>query len=154
MPSTIAHLDEAIFGFRAATQRPAYRQRLLDHVTFEGGIASLRLLRSVERLTDGDIGPSIRQVAGELGVKHSTASRSVETMVQAGLLTRARCDKDQRQARLLLTEQGRATLAEATSHRQEVLAGLVADWNEQDLTTLTELLDRLREAFDEEFGRR
>ena len=154
MPTRIGALDEAIHGFRVATQRPAYRQRILAGLDFEGGIASLRLLRSVEHLTDGDLGPSIRQVADDLGIEHSTASRSVDSLVRGGLLARGRCADDQRQARLSLTERGLRILGEATSHRQEVLSSLVADWGERDVEILAELLDRLRQRFDEEFGRR
>lgn len=150
----IGALDEAIHGFRVATQRPAYRQRILTGLDFEGGIASLRVLRVVERLTDGSRGPSIRQVADDLGLEHSTASRSVDTLVRGGLLARARCTEDQRQARLSLTERGLRVLDTATAHRQEVLASLVEDWDEGDVETLARLLDRLREGFDEEFGRR
>lgn len=154
MTSPLAALDEAIFGFRLATQRPAYRDRLLAGSDFEGGIASLRLLRAVERLTDDGRGPSIRQVAVELGVEHSTASRTADAMVRAGRVSKSRCSDDQRQARLELTESGHSTLAAASTRRQEVLATLVEDWAPEDLDTLAVLLDRLRSAFDEEFGRR
>lgn len=152
MPSTIPDLDEAIFAFRAATQRPAYRARILEGVDFEGGIASLRVLRSVERLTIEGGSPSIRQVAAELGVEHSTASRSVDGLVRQGLLARTRCADDQRQARLSLTEQGVTTLGAATARRQDVLAALVTDWSREDLAILTGLLERLRERFDGEFA--
>lgn len=154
MDDTIADLDEAVVGFRAATQRPAYRQVLLKDIDYEGGIASLRLLRSVERESADGTGPSIRQVATDLGVEHSTASRSVDALVRAGLLSRTRCSDDQRQARLQLTERGRASLDATTRRRQDVLASLVEDWDQADLRTLTRLLDRLRHCFDEEFGRR
>lgn len=153
MTSPIADLDEAIFRFRAATQRPAYRARILDGVDFAGGIAALRVLRSVERLTAEDASPSIGQVAAELGVEHSTASRSVDGLVRQGLLVRARCTDDQRQARLSLTARGVTTLEAATTRRQEELAALVDDWPAEDVTTLTDLLDRLRGRFDGEFGR-
>lgn len=154
MSLPIAILDEVIAGFRVASQRPAYRERVLAGLPFDGGISSLRLLRSVERLTEAGEGPSIRQVAADLGVEHSTASRSVDALVRSGQLSRSRCSADQRQVRLALTEEGRASLAEATAHRQAVLASLVEDWDEVDLVELTRLLERLRVAFDEEFGRR
>lgn len=154
MNEVIALLDEAVVGFRAATQRPAYRQRLVHDMDYEGGIASLRLMRSVERESADGTGPSIRQVATDLGVEHSTASRSVDALVRAGMLSRSRCSDDQRQTRLQLTERGRASLEATTRRRQEVLASLVEDWDEADLRTLTRLLDRLRQGFDEEFGRR
>lgn len=154
MRALIEELDETIVGFRAATQRPAYRQRLLQGLDFEGGISSLRLMRSVERLSGNGPGPSIRQVATELGVEHSTASRSVDTLVRADLLSRSRCADDQRQARLQLTDRGRASLRATTRRRQEVLAALVREWDADDLHTLTHLLDRLRGEFDAEFGHR
>lgn len=154
MDDAIADLDEAVVGFRAATQRPAYRQRLLQDIDFEGGISSLRLMRSVERSSADGTGPSIRQVATDLGVEHSTASRSVDALVRADMLSRSRCSDDQRQTRLHLTERGRASLKATTRRRQEVLAALVDEWDESDLRTLTQLLDRLRHEFDEEFGRR
>lgn len=154
MDSILRRLDEAIVGFRVATQRPAYRDRLLAGIPVDIGIASLGLLRSVERLTEDGTGPSIRQVATNLGVEHSTASRTTDGMVRAGLVSRDRCADDQRQARLQLTEEGHAALAAATARRQEVLAELVEDWDEDDLSTLAGLLGRMRETFDEEFGRR
>lgn len=154
MSSTIQSLDEAVVGFRVASQRPAYRARLLEGIGFEGGIASLRMLRSVERLSAGGTHPSIRQVATDLGVEHSTASRSVDALVRQELLTRTRCADDQRQARLSLTDRGLAALSTATAHRQDILSGLVAEWDAEDLLALTRLLDRLRQAFDDEFSRR
>ncbi|WP_162802211.1 MarR family winged helix-turn-helix transcriptional regulator [Ornithinimicrobium murale] len=154
MGSPIEELDETIVGFRAATQRPAYRQRLLQDLDYAGGISSLRLMRTVERLSGDGPGPSIRQVATELGVEHSTASRSVDTLVRAYLLSRSRCADDQRQVRLQLTEQGRSSLRATTRRRQEVLAALVEAWDPDDVHTLTRLLDRLRGEFDAEFGHR
>lgn len=144
-------LDEAIIGFRVATQRPRYRQRLLSQVGLEGGIASLRVLRSVERSAAD---PSISQVAADLGVEHSTASRSVASLVRAGLLKSRRCEDDQRQARLQLTERGQTQLDQATRRRQEILGSLLEEWGERDVRTLARLLNDLRHRFDEEFGAR
>lgn len=151
MASTIASLDEAITKFRIATQRPGYRQALLAGLDI-GAIAALRLMRSVERLSDGEVGPSIRQLATDLGVEHSTASRSVDHLTRRELLSRHRSPDDQRQTRLLLTARGREVLAEATAQRQEVLRSLVHDWRGDDLRTLTRLLEQLIRTFDDEFG--
>lgn len=154
MSSLVPALDETIMGFRVATQRPAYRQRLLDGSDVTSGIAALRVLRSVERLTETDGVPSIRDVANDLGIEHSTASRTVESLVRSGLVQKGMCSQDQRQARLDLTARGRHVLASATSYRQQLLASLIGDWSEEDVRTLTLLLERLRRAFDDEFGRR
>lgn len=142
-------------SFRMATQRPAYQERILAGQRFSGGVASLRLLRSVERQSGGEgAGPSIRQVATDLGVEHSTASRSVDVLVRGGLLDKRPCATDQRQARLQLTEHGAEALAEATARRQEAVASVIGDWSEADLVMAAQLLERLSRGFDAEFGQR
>lgn len=152
--ATLHALDEAIVAFRMATQRPAYQRRLLAGNKFDGGVASLRVLRSVERQTASGGAPSIRQVATDVGVEHSTASRSVDALVRGGLLDKRPCEKDQRQAKLLLTDEGAQALSEATARRQAAVASVVRDWSEADLATAARLLERLSTGFDAEFGQR
>lgn len=149
----IRALDEAIHGFRVATQRPAYARAILDGLGFAGGVASLRVLRAAERLTSENRGPSIRLVATELGVEHSTASRLVDGLVKGGLLVKEVCGEDKRQARLTLTERGRSILEEATSRRRRIVAEITASWPPQDVATLAELLERLGSEIDERFVR-
>lgn len=154
MDENLQALDEAIVAFRVATQRPAYHQRILAGRRFDGGVASLRVLRSVERQFIEGAGPSIRQVATDLGLEHSTASRSVDVLVRGGLLEKSLCEKDQRQVRLQLTKEGAEILAEATARRQEAVASVIRDWSESDLATVTRLLGHLTRGFDAEFGQR
>ncbi|GAA4282719.1 hypothetical protein GCM10022261_02500 [Brevibacterium daeguense] len=145
-------LDDAIHGFRIATQRPSYRRFILDGLGFDGGVASVRVLRAVARLTTGDRGPSIGHVATELGVKHSTASRLIDSMVKDSLLVKVTCGDDKRQARLSLTEQGNAILEQATSRRRQIIQEAVAGWDDPDVTKLAELLHRLSTSIDERFA--
>lgn len=146
-------LDEAILRFRVATQRPAYARAILDGLGFDGGVASLRVLRAVARLTAAEGGPSIRRVASELGVEHSTASRLVDGLDRAGLLEKRGCGEDRRQTRLRLTARGRSVLDRATARRRELVAELTASWSAEDRDTLTRLLERLAAVFDERFAR-
>ena len=146
-------LDDAIHGFRVATQRPAYARSILDGLGFDGGVASLRVLRAVQRLTVAELGPSSRLVATELGVEHSTASRLVDGLVKGALLAKGPCGEDKRQARLTLTERGRLVLDEASARRREIISDVTGDWPAQDVRTLARLLDRLRSGLDERFAR-
>lgn len=145
-------LDDAIHSFRVATQRPAYQRWILDGLGFDGGVASLRVLRAVARLTTDDRGPSIGHAARELGVKHSTASRLVDSMVKGSLLVKTVCGDDKRQARLSLSAQGDAVLEQATVRRRQVIVEATADWADQDATKLAELLHRLSASIDERFA--
>src|SRR5690606_41886614 len=125
-------LVEAVPRIRLATQRPADARAILDGVGFDGGVAALRVLRAVERLAAAEGGPSIRRVASELGVEHSTASRLVDGLDRAGLLEKRGCGEDRRQTRLRLTARGRAVLDRATGRQREMGAELTAGRSAED----------------------
>lgn len=144
-------LDDAIHSFRIATQRPSYHRWILDGLGFDGGIASVRVLRAVARLTTDDGGPSIGRVAAELGVKHSTASRLIDNTVKGSLLVKSACGDDKRHTRLSLSAHGDAVLEQATARRRQVIAEATVDWDDHDVTKLAELLHRLSFSIDERF---
>ena len=140
-------LDDFLTRIRVAIQRPEYRRRLLSGLDVPGGITMLRLLRAVELLSAGN-GPSIKDVATRLAVEHSTASRSVDAAVQAGLLSKDSCQDDLRRARLELTSDGRALLSETSRRRRELLDEVTGGWPPEDVDRLVQLLDALCEGFD------
>lgn len=154
MAEALSKLDEAITSFRVATQRPAYARRILDGLGSVGGVASLRVLRVVQRLTDDEGAPSIRRVADELGVEHSTASRSVDAMVKSQMLTKKSCTDDLRSSRLALSAGGHTTLKAATARRREMLDSATDGWSAADVDALTRLLGRLTEGLNGEVDQR
>lgn len=146
--ANLDQLDEFLVRIRVANNRPAYRRRLLTGATYLTSLAELRVLRAVERRTCDRTGPSIGDIAEELGIEHSTASRSVAAAVEAGLLTRSASADDQRRSNLELTERGRKGLAETTERRRALLAESVSEWSEDELAHLTEMLARLADDVD------
>lgn len=146
----LSNLDEALIGIRLMLNRPAFGQQLLEGLDFAGGIAGLRVLRVTERLSRNQVVPSIRDIAEELAVEHSTASRAVDSVVKAGLLRKSACDDDLRRANLKLTDEGRAVLAQVTARRQAHLERATANWSDKDALLLTELLNRLQSDFVDE----
>jgi DNA-binding MarR family transcriptional regulator len=144
------HLDELLTRLHVARQRPSWRRRLLhggDPVT---SVSTLRVLRAVEQSGGG---ASISDVADYLAVEHSTASRTVASVVAAGLLTKANASDDQRRCVLVLTDVGRKALATVTDRRRELVAETIADWPDTDVDTLVTLLERLTERFESTAGR-
>ncbi len=160
-------LDDALVEVRRALQRPGYRHRLLDGLSVEVSLATLRLLRAVQRTTTpattrattpasaavGDAGapvgaPSIGEVAEALAVDPSTASRLVDRAVAGGLLERRACADDRRRTRLHLSERGRRFLDEVTERRRDLLREITFTWSRGDVDDLVGLLRRLREGFD------
>lgn len=142
--------DEYLSRIFVARQRPAWRRRLFDGLTHLRSLSDLRVLRAVERRTTLAGSASVRDVAEEMGIEHSTASRAVATVVQAGFLDKTQAAEDQRRCLLELTPLGVRALAEATSRRRAIVAEHVAHWPEQDVERLTQLLGRLADEFEEQ----
>jgi DNA-binding MarR family transcriptional regulator len=148
MDPDLALLDELLVRLRVAQLRPSWRRQLLSGSAGALGLSGIRLLRAVERCSaDGEL-PSIRAVAEELGVEHSTASRAVTAQEQAGMLARTASADDQRRTCLELTDAGRRALDETTERRRAMVAGVVGDWSADELHALTLLLVRLADDFD------
>lgn len=143
--TTLDALDEALVAIRQAQQRPGYRRRLLDGLSRDVDLATLRLLRVVQR---ADAPPTIGTVADTLAIDPSTASRVVDRAVATGDLERRACTTDRRKARLRLTDAGQAVLDEATAHRRALLAEVTDTWDAGDLDRLVDLLHALSSGFE------
>jgi DNA-binding MarR family transcriptional regulator len=142
------HLDELLTRIHVARQRPNWRRRLLDGAGPVTNVSTLRVLRAVEQCQQRGGGASIRDVADYIAVEHSTASRTVAAVVEAGLLTKTSAADDQRRCVLVLTDVGREALATVTDRRRELVAETIADWPDTDVDKLVTLLDRLAERFE------
>jgi len=144
----LSALDDELVRIRSAMRRPAYRRRFLEGVAVDGGITTVRVLRSVERLGASQ-SVSIRDVAEWLGIEHSTASRAVDTAVRAGLLNRLACVDDRRKAVLTLTQSGVAILEKASQQRQDFLSLVTEGWETSEIERLLLLLGRLNDDFEQ-----
>ncbi|MDT0202697.1 MarR family transcriptional regulator [Nocardioides sp. AE5] len=153
MDHDLHHLDVLIVRLLKAAQRPGYRARILDGVGTGPGMSTLRVLRAVERRANADEPASVNDVARELEVEQSTASRAVAAAIQGGFLERRACAQDQRRAQLELSSSGEAALGRATHNRQQILREVVQDLDDQEVRTLMDLLDRLLIGYDEVEGR-
>jgi DNA-binding MarR family transcriptional regulator len=82
-------------------------------------------------------------VAVELGLDRSNASRMLAEAVSAGLVTKTVSPLDARRTALGITPAGRSLLASARAWQQEVFLQLVAGWPAQDARRFATYLDRL-----------
>jgi DNA-binding MarR family transcriptional regulator len=85
----------------------------------------------------------VTDVAEFLGVTNAAASRSIDRLVQRGLVDRRISREDRRAVDLMLTPQSRAILDRFAEVRNAALAELLADYPDEKLQTLTTLLDEL-----------
>lgn len=142
-PTRYDHLDELLTRIHILRQRPEWRRQLLDDIAPVATVSTLRVLRAVEQCEKGGRGASIGDVAEYMAVEHSTASRTVASVVAAGLLNKTLAADDQRRCVLVLTDAGRDALAAVTDRRREIVADVVSDWPDTDVDALVGLLDRL-----------
>lgn len=86
---------------------------------------------------------TVNDVAHQLGVDQSNASRLVARAVAAGVLGKARSPRDGRSAALSLTEHGEALLAASWAHQEDAFRSLVAHWDPADQARLAAYLKAL-----------
>lgn len=140
----IRSIDDHLLRLRQAQSRPNYRRRLLAGVDKVSGVGTLRILRSIERAeSEQGRSPSIRDVAHDLEIEHSTASRAANDTTRRGLTARSTCADDQRRVLLALTDEGRAAADRATENRRRIVAGALDGWTDDDVDQLDHLLGRL-----------
>jgi len=82
-------------------------------------------------------------VAAELGLDRSNASRMLADAVSAGLVTKTVSSGDARRTELGITAEGRALLEAARAWQEEVFLQLVAGWPAADARRFASYLKRL-----------
>lgn len=144
---TLDSLNESMANVTRLIQRPGYRNRLLSELGQAGTPATVRVLRAVERLDPP--GPFIGEVAENLFVDASTATRLIDQAARNGLLKKIPDEADQRRTALKITEEGTELLIRANAVRQGILEEVTRDWSYHDLRQLASLLGRLSEDLKE-----
>lgn len=86
---------------------------------------------------------SVADVAHELGIDHSGASRMVSEASRHGYLVRETAGDDARRATLTPTKDGIGVLAAAHAYQDDVFAQLTAGWPAKDAARFAGYLRRL-----------
>jgi DNA-binding MarR family transcriptional regulator len=129
----IEPLVRAVYGL-TALKRDIPRLAGFDHPV---GLVPLAV---VHRLAPA----RVKDVARELHVDLSVASRQLAALTSAGYIQRE-CDPDDRRAQLVTpTAAGREALERAHERIVGVFGTALADWSDAEITSLTTALDRLR----------
>jgi DNA-binding MarR family transcriptional regulator len=132
-PANIEPLVRAVYGL-TALKRDMPRLAGFDHPV---GLVPLAV---VNRLAPA----RVKDVARELHVDFSVASRQLTALATAGYIRREP-DPDDRRAQLVsLTGEGTAALERAHERIVGVFASALAGWTDDEVGSLTGALDRLR----------
>lgn len=115
-----------------ARQRAPRQHPLVDPMAYP-------LLYTISR------GPSrVSELADAVHADVSTVSRQVSTLVDLGFVSREADPDDGRAQVLAVTPEGEDLLLALRENRERWLQGLLADWKDDDVRSLTTWLARLR----------
>jgi DNA-binding MarR family transcriptional regulator len=118
----------------------ALRRDLQRRAALGGVAGGLLALSALDRL-----GPArVSQVADELQVDLSVASRQVAALHAAGYATRVPDPQDGRSQKVKLTVAGKRALRRAQERSVEVLDRATSGWTDADVDSLVSSLRRLR----------
>jgi DNA-binding MarR family transcriptional regulator len=126
-------LLEALVSLLRTTRTVAHRAA--DLSVSATPIALLRLVR--------DADPRLGDLAEQLRIKPSVASRAVAALEQHGYVTREPDPADARACRVMITDAGREHLAEREDLVLQRLADTFADWTAEDAEHSVRVLQRL-----------
>ena len=132
-------MDQALLRLRRFFDAPA----VLDDRGSRVELSTLLVLEAVARCGTP---ASIRGIADQLNVAHSTASRLVTRAEAAGMVERATSMTDRRETVIQSTPVGHDFRQEATTYRLDRLTALTTGWAHEERATFARLLDRFAAA--------
>ncbi|MCC9311416.1 MarR family transcriptional regulator [Kitasatospora sp. RB6PN24] len=89
---------------------------------------------------------SLSRLAEHLAVNPSTAMRMIDRLVASGMVARENSPQDKREVRIILTEDGIATVTDATERRRAEIARVIAKMPPRQRTGLINALRAFSEA--------
>jgi DNA-binding MarR family transcriptional regulator len=93
----------------------------------------------------GDGASRSTQLANALGVSQSTMSLHLRELQRNGLITRSQDESDSRSSIIQLSDKGRQVWGMVEDLRESVFGRVFAGWSAEEVSTLANLLVRLRD---------
>ncbi|MBD0860279.1 MarR family transcriptional regulator [Gordonia sp. zg691] len=138
-----ARVEELLIALTTLRHTPRYRQLLVEGTGLDGRVTTMRVLRGVDILTRPGRAPSVGDLAQRLGMEHSNTSRTVDAVVEQGLLSKQRSATDGRRIELSLTPRGERCIRELDDRRGKVHAEMTEGWQPEETAALVGLLEKL-----------
>ena len=110
-------------------------------------------VRALRTLSRGDAPLRMSELAERLRIARRSATSIVDELVERGLVERLPDPSDRRAVTVAVTPDGAAVLDELDQRRRDAAAQLTTTLNEQELSTLRDLLRRLEQDDDDDLIR-
>lgn len=145
-PRLKAVLPEDVVKVREQVKR-------LHVATGESGLDNYDLLFGIGVILHGrSEGVTMSEVSRSLSVPTSTATRIIDSLVNAGYIARQADNEDRRIVRVVLTPAGEAAFHAANNHLRKRLTWMLRHFTPAEQAQLVKLLGKLADALDEEFA--
>jgi DNA-binding MarR family transcriptional regulator len=144
-------LDRAIRRLRRVMIRPITGQVPVPALGRQLDFAKIFACDAVAELCAAQDVVTVKDVAANLDLEHSTVSRLLGEVEAEGLVVRAPDPTDRRRTTVALTDLGRAVVSDATAMTRYFTRMLLAEWPRDDVEDLQRLLARLAETVSDRF---
>ena len=115
-------------------------------------VSFLQAVAAVEALSGAGNAPTIKDLARQLDVHQSRASRLVKDTIRAGLVARLASQEDGRKSPLALSEKGKAIARAIEAARTKYFAARLQGFSNADRYDLARLLEQFAENDDKHRG--
>jgi DNA-binding MarR family transcriptional regulator len=132
--------------------------------SFKAAIAAVRRLRGRETHRPGELSDAqysllfclhaeaeltTSELATAADLSPASTTEMLDGLAASGLVTRERSQRDRRVVLTSLTDRGRELVEERRAHYEPRWRAALAEFSERDLQVAANVLDRLRDLFDE-----
>jgi DNA-binding MarR family transcriptional regulator len=138
-------LDKAFRRLRKSMVRPPAGSVPVPSLGRQLDMAKIFACDAVAELSERASTVTVKDVAAELDLEHSTVSRLLGEVEDDGLVSRGIDPADRRRTTVSLTPLGRAVVADSTAMTRVFTRILLAEWPRRDVEDLTRLITRLAE---------
>jgi DNA-binding MarR family transcriptional regulator len=143
--SSIAHISDVMARLRLLVGRRVISRTAIDTVAPQLDISHLDVLDAMRRI-DGEV--TIGAIAEMMRLDPSRGSRLVAEMVAQGVLRRDISQIDGRRSVVVRTEAGDHLLDQIHTTKRRLLASMLTDWPEEELTRFAPLFDKFVSRFE------
>ncbi|MEV7094224.1 MarR family winged helix-turn-helix transcriptional regulator [Amycolatopsis sp. NPDC051045] len=120
---------------------PDVVERFAADVPASWTVPNLFVLQAVDGAAGDEV--TVADVARQLGIDRSVASRMVSEAARAGFVVRSTSTRDARRAVLTLTDAAKEFLDASRAHQRQAFEALVGHWAEEDRERFAGYLGRL-----------
>jgi DNA-binding MarR family transcriptional regulator len=139
----VAGIDDALRRLRRFLTKPPGEGVVVCGLQMPYEVAQIDACEAIAELGADQPVVTVKDVAADLALDHSSASRLLARAEANGLVQRTADPDDRRRTCLSLTGPGRDAVAVAGRVRMRVLGGIVQEWSDAELALFTELFARL-----------